>query len=261
MIVIDDRQGAKELVRYFSPYDVHVEVTRLEFADICWDGNGPDGPCMIGMERKTITDLLHSMRENRLSGHQLPGLHRDYAFVYLIVEGIYRPGEHGELEHNLNGKWLPVGGTRPVMYREIDSYLSTLETRGGIIVRRSSSRQETVAQIVNLSKWWEKDWEAHHAHQVIYCPTPDQLISSRKVSFISAEETIRRKYGEEAVLCWKWAAQLPGIDRKAELVARYFGSGRRMAMAGPKAWQKIEGIGKVTAEVAVRLIGRLASEG
>jgi len=253
MILLDDRTGSKELMRYFVAHDVRVESTRLEFADACWAGNGPHGDCMIGMERKRIGDLVNSIRGRRLSGHQLPGLMDNYEFVYLIVEGIYRPGIHGELEEGRGqGIWRAMGP----MYREIDSYLATLELKCGVIVRRTTSPQETVAVIVDLYKWWTgKTWEQHQSHHQLYTLSPDSQVSGRKLSFVNPEREIARKYGKRAVDVWKMAAQLEGLDTKAELVAAHFRTPRRMMLAGVKDWMEIAGIGKVLASRYVEVFG------
>lgn len=240
MILLDDRVGAIELLPYFRPYgDLRVESTRLEFGDACWPGQGPDGECMVGLERKRISDLVQSIRSHRLAGHQLPGLCTTYAYVYLLVEGIYRPGPHGELEESCGKGWRSLG----VSYLEIHQHLSTLEQLGSIVVRRSAYPNESAAIIAGLYKWWAKPWTAHRSHKQIYCPTPANL-QSRKVGFISPEETIRRKYGDPAVLVWRMAAQLPGLDTKAEAVAEYFRRPSAMFAATVVEWQQIKGIGK-----------------
>ncbi len=251
MIVLDDRKGSGELLRFFRPFDVMVAASRLEYGDACWPGNGPTGDCLIGLERKRITDLVQSMRDRRLSGHQLPGLVETYEFVYLVVEGYFRPGDHGELEER-RGKndWRSLG----VMYREVDNHLSTLELKCGVIVRRTSTPQETVTLIVNLYKWWnDKTWDKHRSHRQVYAPTPEALVTSRKVRFVSPETMIRRKYGDSAVLVWKMAAQIPGLDAKAEKAAAYFRTVRRMANARVEDWIKA-GFGKVLAGKCVEAL-------
>ncbi len=245
MILLDDRVGSKELMRYFLPFDVRVESTRLEFGDACWAGSGPHGDCMIGLERKRIRDLVNSIRDRRLSGHQLPGLMESYEFVYLIVEGFYRPGLHGELEEGRGGgMWRPLGP----MYREIDNHLSTLELKCGVIVRRTATPTETAAVIVDLYKWWtEKSWDQHRSHHQIHSITPQSLAHGRKLSFIAPEQEIRRKYGPKAVDVWHMAAQLDGLDTKAELVAAHFRTPRKMMEATISDWLQIPGIGPVLA--------------
>lgn len=252
MILIDDRIGSKEMLDLFKPYGLRVDSTRLEFGDACWAGNGPEGDCMIGLERKRITDLVSSMRDGRLSGHQLPGLFSTYQYVYLAVEGIYKPGDNGELIYWKGAGFRPVMcGRNTVMYREVDAYLSTLETKAGVVVRRTGRIEETVAQIVSLYHWWQKPWEKHQSHQQIYAPVPQ----GKRMGFVSREELIRRKYGEKAVVAWKMAAQLPGLDTKAESVAKHFRCPFAMIAATPEEWMQIKGIGKKLAERYADLMG------
>lgn len=53
---------------------------------------------------------------------------------------------------------------------------------------------------------------------------------------------------------WRMAAQLPGVDRRAQAVAGHFRTVRDMANATEKEWEEVPGIGKKTAEAAVRAI-------
>jgi len=253
MILIDDRED-RALLHFFRPFDVTIESTRLEYGDFCWAGNGPDGDCLVGVERKTIRDLVNSMRSKRLSGYQLQGLCEMYNFVYLLVEGQYRPTAMGTLETNTQGGWYSLG----LAYREVDAYLSTLEQMTPLVVRRSESMYETATQIANLYKWWtNKEWREHKAHQTLYAPAGEL---GHKARFISAEEMIRRQYGEETVIAWKFASQLPGIDKKAEAVAVHFRLVDRMVNATEKEWRMVDGIGKILAKRFVGLIHGTASE-
>jgi ERCC4-type nuclease len=200
---------------------------------------------MIGLERKRIGDLVQSVRERRLSGHQLPGLMNCYSYVYLVVEGIFRPSDRGELEERRGQGWRGMG----VRYREINNHLATLEMMCGVVVRRTSTAQETATLIVDLYKWWsEKEWAKHKSHCQIYAPDPASMVTSRKAQWVSPEERIRRKYGEKGVVCWRQAAQLPGVDSIAELVVEEFRSPGVMAAATVKQWEKIPGIGKTLAK-------------
>ena len=77
----------------------------------------------------------------------------------------------------------------------------------------------------------------------------------RRVGFIDPLEVFRREYGEQAVICWKFAAQLPGIDTvRAKELAMHFRSADRMVNAGPKEWMRVKGVGVKTAETAARLL-------
>jgi ERCC4-type nuclease len=258
MILIDSRIGSKELLPYFKPFGVQVELTELEFGDLCWDGNGPsNSSVMIGVERKTIHDLISSMRSKRLSGKQLPGLLRTYDYVYLVVEGITRVGEQGQMEIWLRKGWVPlrVGsypqrdptsaprmGSGTILYTEIDHYLSTLTHLCGVSVISTSNPTQTVAWAVSRYKWWsDKRWEQHHAHKEIYAPPPEQR---------------GRRMFSQVSLVGKMAAQITGVDRKAFDVEKKFKSVREMVNAEVKEWEKIKGVGKKLAESIDRQFGR-----
>jgi len=116
-IDLDYRTGSGELEKLFLPYGIKVNRTKLEFGDLAFEGRGPHGACSIVIERKRITDLIQSMESRRLSGHQLPGMAERYDYCYLIVEGIWRPGQNGELEIR-NGSWS-TGHGRALSYRAV----------------------------------------------------------------------------------------------------------------------------------------------
>ena len=58
MILIDSRIGSAELAPLISTPNI---LCQLEFADFTFSGNGPAGQVAVGVERKTIMDLLQSM--------------------------------------------------------------------------------------------------------------------------------------------------------------------------------------------------------
>jgi len=78
VISLDDRTGSKELTPLFHPYGIPIEVKRLDFGDLAFEGNGPHGRCAVVIERKQITELVQAIESRRLSGHQLPGMADDY---------------------------------------------------------------------------------------------------------------------------------------------------------------------------------------
>lgn len=231
MLLIDDRSGSKELLPYFQPYDVGVELTRLEFADICWWGNGEDGLVAVGVELKNVNDLIASMRSNRLSGHQLPGLFENYGVVVLLVQGIWQAGENGEVQIWNGRGWSGAASGRGIMYREVDHYLATLEHKCGVVVKQTSTKQQTAAWVVSRYKWWnDKEWHQHRSHEAIYAEYEPNGGRGHKGRFM------RRSVG----LAEKVAAQLPGVDRAAWDVARRFGTVEQMVQASPQEWAGVE---------------------
>jgi ERCC4-type nuclease len=252
-ISLDFRTGSKELAPLFLPYGIQPQLTKLDFGDLAFEGNGPQGRCAIVIERKQIADLIASIQSRRLSGHQLPGMADTYDYCYLIVEGVWRPGPEGEMqlgyggmqdEKTFGGSWRPVHG-RSILYRAVDNYLSTLELHAGLIYRRTLDALETVHTIVDLYHWWnDKQWMEHSSHLGVYAPGEPKLGRGRKLNLVRREISLAEK----------WAMQLDGIDTKAQAAAKHFGSARALADAVEADWIAIRGIGKPTAQQVVRAI-------
>ena len=232
MILVDRREG--ELVELIED-GVQVE---LEFGDACWQGNGPDGEVTIGMERKRVGDLLNSIATGRLSGHQLPGLLDSYYRVYLIVEGEWKeePVTGEIMMHKWGKQWnRPPSGRRTWRAKDIIHYLSSLEVITGVMVKQTRNMWETAQLIQYLAGWWSKEWKWHKGHLQMHKSTPS-------CAFL--------KPGKASMLR-RMAAELPGVGfDRARNVESYFGSIEAMFWAGVKDWEKIEGIGKVTARLA-----------
>lgn len=235
MILIDERVGSKELLPYFKPYDIQVELAQLSFGDLAFWGNGHDGPVLVGCELKNISDLISSMRSNRLSGHQLPGLMDNYGFVILIVQGIWQCGQDGSIEVPRQGGWLPLRiGNRSVLYREVDHYLATLEHKCGIVVKYTANAGQTAAFVVSRFKWFnDKEWAKHDSHEAIYAPYEDRIASRRGVF-------TRRTVGPVELV----ASQFPGVSKKAYDFGKAFKSVHEMVNAKEDVLVKVEGVGK-----------------
>lgn len=241
MIRLDSRVGSVELERLFRPYGIRVEVTTLAFGDIDFYGNGPHGLASIVIERKVIQDLVNSMQSRRLSGHQLPGMLENHDYCYLIVEGIWRPGEDGALE-TYNGSGWTRGYGKAIPYRAVDNYLSTLELQAGVIYRRTSGPHETVATVVDLYHYWsDKEWHEHRAHSQVYAPSDHTPDGRRRLSLAPRQVSIVEKV----------AMQLPGIDSIARGVAGHFLTVEDMVAADEKEWMTIPKIGEVRAQAIV----------
>jgi len=235
VIWLDPRVGSGELLPYFKAYDVEVEVEQLEYGDACWWGEGHRGLCLVGVERKVIGDLVSSMRSNRLSGHQLPGLLESYYHTYLIVEGIWQAGVSGEVEViTSGGKWVPLRlGSRAVLFREVDHYLATMEHKVGLTVMRSANRGQTVAIIASRWRWWQKEWTKHDSNEAVYSPYEEER-RTRRASF-----TQRRAGPVELV-----ASQFPGISKKAWEFGKRFKSVSELVSATEKDFCELDGVGK-----------------
>ena len=176
MILVDDRTGSVEI----APLLQDPMVCRLDYADFAWSGNGPEGPVDVGVERKTLMDLLSSMTTGRLSGHQIIGLTHHYDWVYLLVEGIWKPDRNtGVLQHiTKGGKWGPVAqGSRRFMARDIWNFSNTLQVMCGIITVTTSNHWETARWLAACNGWWEKKWGNHRSHLQFQKPVTHARLS------------------------------------------------------------------------------------
>lgn len=242
MILLDRRIGSSDLYTPLRTFGLPVELTTLDSADAAWLGRGPgDTEVPVGVEIKRIGDLLQSITSGRLSGHQLPKLVHEYAHTWLLIEGRYRSGAEGILETRQGSVWAPhATGRRPWTYREVEAFLTTLEVRAGVHVRRAWDRSETAALLAMLYQWWTgKAYDEHRAHVALHSPMLDAGLLYRPS------------------LARRVAAELPGIGvAKSGAVADHFKTVRALVEASPDAWQEIPGIGKgLAAKIAAALGG------
>ena len=232
MILVDDRVGSRELLALFPPGS--ATPCRMEFGDFAFVGNGFDGDWLIGVERKTVPDMVASMN-GRFPGHQLPGLLAAYQRVYLVVEGRFTARRDGVLvSAGLRGYG------KPVMYREFVNRLVTYEELAGVRVVITGDEADTVNRICALEHWWRKEWGGHRGHKVTY-----EFTGSDRVELIRAG------------LVRRWAQCLPGIGYDKALAAeKAFRSPRELATASVAEWMKVDGIGSIGAEKIVKAIMR-----
>jgi ERCC4-type nuclease len=290
MIAVDRREPP-DLDTALIRLNLEISRLTLPFGDLCFAGHGEFGPATVGFERKRLSDLINSMKDRRLAGHQLHGLWESYDYVVLIAEGVWRPGGAGEIEELVGRDWRPAYShvdRQSVNYQQLDAYLNSLslrsrheETGEPLRVKRSGSIRETAAIVASLYRGFQKRWEDHHAHDQIYAPEPS--LGGKKGGRNGGLGARGKAHGERAAVtaagrqrkvtpCWRAAAQLPGIDRRAEAVKEHFGTLFKMALAGvpeelvrkvedyladhpeaaPMEWMRIDGIGGKRAGDAVR---------
>ena len=240
MIQLDDRIGSGELLPYFRPYGIRVEKVRLPFGDVAWEGSGPNGRCMIGLERKRLDDLVQSMQSGRLSGHQLPGMVETYDYGYLLVEGIWRTSQStGEVEVlERSGKWERRG----IQVRALHNYLFGLSLRAGMLAWKTSNERETVEFVVDQYRMWEKPWEDHSAHEQTYTgAVAMELAGGGELGRGGGRRlflNVRPPTNAEIVAC-----VMPGIGRKLSYrVGKKFGCVANMVRANEVEWGQIKGV-------------------
>jgi hypothetical protein len=234
---VDTRAGSQDLIAPLKAAGLPVEPAILASGDITIIGRGLDGKSVpIGIEYKTIPDLLACVRNGRYA-EQLRAMRQTYDVCWLLIEGRWQMGHAGFIDvwenDRLGGHWADRGH---YPYLEVASWLQTMSQAGGALLWRTDTQAETVAWLRSLYWWWmSKDFESHRAHLDWYTPPT------------ACENPFR-----EPSPAQRFAITLPGIDVKAETVAKHFGTINKMVNASGEEWQQVEGIGKVGAKRLVK---------
>lgn len=206
MIHIDPRLGSGPLHALFLSHRQRppCSLTTLPAADFAFTFSGPENlPALMGIERKTITDMMSSIRLQRLSGEQIPKLLDHYqSHVFIVLEGIYRINtQTGYLEwprRDSNGKrvWVPIKlGKYPMYGAEVVNALNTIQLKTPIKIWRTGTPEETVDWVVGLWDWGQKDWDSHSAHVGIH--TPSEYVTVGKASTVRRVSYALNKVGWE----------------------------------------------------------------
>lgn len=238
MLLVDERNGSKELLKPLLMRGVPAEITHLEFGDFAFNGRGEGGADItIGVELKTTQDLLSSLLKGRFSGHQLRGLVQTYDRVWLLTEGDWKATEEGLLTYRTFGRTYQAARP-PTMVRDLYSRLINISVRGGAHYWHTQDREDTVLFLATLYHYWtDVSLDEHKSHLGIYNRDLDRSLL--------APITLVRSI----------AAQLPGIGYgRSGAVAKMFKSVEAMVNASEKEWRAIEGIGPKTAKNVVEAL-------
>jgi ERCC4-type nuclease len=241
VITIDTREEnhlkhSIELQPLIESRGVKTKVDKLKFGDYCWEGNGPHGMVLIGVERKRIRDLLSCIRTGHLHGLQTAGMHDTYDECYLLVEGIVRSNpDDGLLEEGTRNGWRQVMlGHQAFMWEWMDHFLITTELQTRFRVWRTGTQEESATQLASLFRYWQKEWGDHKSARVFY-RRPDPVVANGPLPF-------RRRAAKELTSI--------GYEKSIH-IANHFRTARDMALAGESEWMKIPGIGETLAKSIV----------
>lgn len=189
MILIDDRSGSRELIN-IPPLDRYATLSRLstgstKSADVAFLANGPHGSEMLGIEVKSVDDLIDSLESARLQGMdgQMEKMREDYSpgFRWLLIYGQYKPssepvitGEgkpsyllqvYRDQKGKINRKsgWFTKKlGTRAVPYGYVEGFLSGPALPSiGFNLHRVNTLEEAAVWIYILHHTWTKEWDKH----------------------------------------------------------------------------------------------------
>lgn len=237
-MIIDDRDGSRELV-LIPPLNELSCLSRLESGDVSITGNGPEGLVSVGVEVKSVSDLLQSEGSGRLRD-QLERMVNAYDVRWLLTYGEYRAGWMNTLEIMRGGRWRRHRmGSRDVPYGYVEGALLTYNV-AGISHKHVHDEEQAAAWLACLERWWEKPWEKHRAFH--------KFNRAGDLSVIPdiAPDMLQRM---------RIAADLPGVGWERALAAAVsFPSVRSMICATEQEWCDVPGIGKVIAKQIVRAV-------
>lgn len=231
-IQVDGRIGSLHYLELLRARGLPAEVAVLPFGDISFLGAGPQGrPVTVGIEVKTVGDLLRCIADGRFAGGQLTGMQACYEQPWLLVEGPYRPAANGDLEVPTGrGTWGSVAwGRRVWLYRQVEQWLLTMRIRGGMQVVRCYQPTETVAFLHSLYSWWTQGLESHVSH----CAFNDSGV------FVDPISRLRITHVAEI------ARTFEGIgDEKALVIGERFLTPEAFFNATEAELQEVAGVGK-----------------
>lgn len=192
LLLVDYREGSKELVAPLRKRGLEVDEMTLEFGDIAFTGRGEGGrPTSVGIEFKQVTECVGSLRTERLQGHQLPGMVGEdgmYDIGYLLLEGPLLYNKSGQLMTWRRKKLVIAPGQMTI--GEFYKRMNVLHLRGGLTPWHCLTRTDTLLWIEMLYRTWtDRDLDKHGSHLAIYHPTPVKPVSAFRRA-VSAWPTI-----------------------------------------------------------------------
>ena len=100
VIFVDYRAGSHELVAPLKALGLPVEETTLDAGDVAFSGRGEKGKeVLVGIEYKRLSDLISSLRTERLQGHQLVAMSEaGFDYSWLLIEGELLYDSRGRLQ-------------------------------------------------------------------------------------------------------------------------------------------------------------------
>jgi len=300
MILIDHSTGSKDLINYPPLNDpatackvnLSISSDTKSSVDVAFSGQGPEGKLMIGIEFKSLSDLLSSIEDGRLPATQLRAMKEEYQICYLLFYGEYRCGPDGYLEIPSSSRFIVCQENRHKQ-KEYFWYVKGIPYQGPY-----SSRSLALSAWRNDSHVWEPcTFGSEKPKKFGYLESA--LISMSRVG-------IEHKHFDRIEDCAQWigcvyrswskpwdehkffrtfdkssdhkspalmpgfdstlipklnfAKELPGMGfERALSAAKHFENVIAMANANVNQWLAVEGVGKVVAKAIVEWVNRKKS--
>lgn len=246
-VLIDNRAGSVDLIKY-KPLDETGELCRLDYGDVLIVGNGATDNVLVGIEVKSIWDLLSSVSTGRLQATQVTGMLEQFDVCWLLYYGEYRPAiRDGRLQVKKGEQWKGFSiGSREVPYGYLEGLLFDLAVLN-VHVKHVRDIREAAIWIGCLHRWWSKPWAKHKGMRCF-----DESV---KMNGEVARASIMPRLDDKTLFRARVAKEFPGMGyERAVKAAEYFGSVKEMVNASSDEWVKVDGIGKVIAKAVVKAV-------
>ena len=225
--------------------DLAIPIS-LPFGDLNFWGVWTDWVTVrVCVERKKLLDIVDCVLNSGRHMKQVQDAHEaGFDFIYIIVEGIFRPSPvNGLIEVRRGKQRVPMSqistkkGTIPDLeYSRLDSYLNQLDLYLNVRNKHSANVQETARMVVDLYTLFQKPPEDHTSLRQFYSP-PDAY-----ASFLSRPSLIRKLISQWEGIGWTKALAFEQVFKTADDMLQAITSGNVSAL------MSVEGIGKVLAE-------------
>jgi len=289
-LLVDYRTGSKDLALPLKALGCKCVVNEkgeavddLEFADCAFVGNGPGGrPWQVGIEVKTIDDVVQCIHSGRFAGHQLIGLMRDYDEAWLCIEGMWRTSPYGLLEtakvipcKEPNKQlliWSPIGvGRTRWMTSTVLEWLMTMtraQTEAGmpLLLWRGWDRLETIRFVAAHYHWWTDDAYEKHKSLRTFVDYKRRVVARHdevRDTIMRPPTFLRRMIKEVVGLGWERSAEIEQrfiAQKTAQDLGGVRAFGRALDQADVADWIMPHVVGKVGAAKIVRAIKTGRSE-
>lgn len=252
MIIVDERDGSRELIDTFMALGADPNIMSTfhgvgSTADVIIDGNGPEGPILVGVEVKKVSDALSSESTGRLAATQLPELLLSGTFqeVWLLTIGDYRAGHGGRLElHKGGGHWYPVtmGQRQPIPFTYFESFLVEVQALG-VHLKQVADVRMACCWLTCCHHFWQKPWDKHKALKKF---DRSKHMAMMPASMRLTDPDYARKEQDARVY-----SQLPNIGwERAWALANHFPTVIEAGCVSVSEWTKVNGIGATIARIA-----------
>jgi len=249
-LALDPRTGSGDLLRGLELLKVPVVTEILDFGDARIIGRGPgERPVLVGVEIKKLSDLLQCIKDERFTGHQLPGLRAAYEVPVLLVEsGMTAAGSRQLLAWN--GRNLAEVPSRWT-FEAVEHFLFSMTYRAGLIVDHTLDRRGTAAWLAAQWSWWtDKAYDEHRSHLGLHAQVRIPADADTLDLALMGRRERRRMLVARAL------ADGVGYE-KARALAEGFRSVRAMVNADARELETVEGIGR---KLAARIVDEAAGE-